>query len=112
MWRALTNSKEFGTWFGARLDGDFRANASVSGPITIQGFDHLTLHLKIERIEPESYFSYRWHPYAVDPSIDYSSEPTTLVEFKLEDVAGGGTALTVIESGFEHIPLARRAKAF
>jgi uncharacterized protein YndB with AHSA1/START domain len=112
VWRALTNSEEFGTWFGAALKAPFRPKAAVSGPITIQGFDHLTLHIEIERIEPESYFSYRWHPYAVDPDVDYSLEPTTLVEFRLEDAPGGGTALTVVESGFDRIPLARRAKAF
>jgi uncharacterized protein YndB with AHSA1/START domain len=112
VWHALTNSEEFGTWFGAKLTGPFRPKSRVSGPITIQGFQHLMLHLEIERIEPESYFSYRWHPYAVDSNIDYSSEATTLVEFRLEEAPGGGTALTVIESGFDRIPLERRAKAF
>ena len=111
VWRALTNSEEFGAWFGAKLKGPFLPKAIVSGPITTRGFEHLTLHIEIERIEPESYFSYRWHPYAVDPDVDYSSEPTTLVEFRLEEVASGGTALTVVESGFDRIPLERRAKA-
>jgi len=111
VWRALTNSEEFGAWFGARLTGAFRPKSSVSGPITIPGFDHLTLNLEIDRVEPESYLSYRWHPHAVEPDVDYSSEPTTLVEFLLADAAGGGTSLTVIESGFEQIPLARRTKA-
>jgi uncharacterized protein YndB with AHSA1/START domain len=112
VWRALTNSDEFGAWFGVRLNGALRPNSALSGPITIEGFEHLTLHLQVERVEPESYFSYRWHPYAVDPNVDYSSEPMTLVEFCLEDAPGGGTTLTVVESGFEHIPLERRAKAF
>jgi uncharacterized protein YndB with AHSA1/START domain len=111
VWRALTQAEEFGSWFGASLAGDFRPSSVVSGRITLQGFDHLTLELQIERVEPESYISYRWHPYAVDPNVDYSSEPTTLVEFRLEDAPGGGTKLTVIESGFENIPLERRAKA-
>jgi uncharacterized protein YndB with AHSA1/START domain len=65
----------------------------------------------IERIEPERYFSYRWHPYAADPNVDYSKEPTTLVEFRLDEVAEG-TALTIVESGFDRIPLSRRAEAF
>lgn len=82
------------------------------GPHHHPGFERCTLHLQVERIEPQSYFSYRWHPHAVDPNVDYSSEPTTLVEFRLEDAAGGGSLLTVIESGFEHVPLARRARAF
>lgn len=112
VWRALTDSDEFGAWFGARLVGPFRPGRTASGPITTPGFERCTLHLQVERIEPQSYFSYRWHPHAVDPNVDYSSEPTTLVEFRLEDAAGGGSLLTVIESGFEHVPLARRARAF
>jgi uncharacterized protein YndB with AHSA1/START domain len=111
VWRALSQAEEFGSWFGASLAGDFRPSSIVSGRITLPGFDHLALELQIERVEPESYISYRWHPYAVDPDVDYSSEPTTLVELRLEDAPGGGTKLTVIESGFENIPLERRAKA-
>jgi uncharacterized protein YndB with AHSA1/START domain len=114
VWRALTDAQEFGTWFGVALtvSGPFEPKALVSGRLTVEGYDHVTLEMEVERVEPESYFSYRWHPYAVEPGVDYSKEPTTLVEFHLEELAGGGTALTVIESGFEHIPLARRAKAF
>jgi uncharacterized protein YndB with AHSA1/START domain len=112
VWRALTDSKEFGSWFGVALDGIFRPKSLVSGRITIKGFEHVTFQITIERIDPESYFSYRWHPYAVDPAVDYSKEPTTLVEFRLEELAGGGTSLTVIESGFDRIPIERRAKAF
>ena len=112
VWRALTDSAQFGAWFGVELAGPFRAHSAVSGRITSKGYDHLTIHLQVERIEPESYFSYRWHPYAIDPDVDYSSEPTTLVEFRLDDVEGGGTALTLTESGFDRIPLERRAKAF
>jgi len=67
----------------------------------------------VERIEPEHYFSYRWHPYAIDPKVDYSKEPTTLVEFRLDEIANGtGTAVTIVESGFDRIPLARRAEAY
>jgi uncharacterized protein YndB with AHSA1/START domain len=69
------------------------------------------MEMQVERIEPERYFAYRWHPYAVDPAVNYSSEPTTLVEFRLEE-AGGDTLLTIVESGFDQIPLTRRAKAF
>ena len=70
-----------------------------------------TFDIVIERIEPQRYFSYRWHPYAIDPKRDYSQEPTTLVEFSLEEI-DGGTALTIVESGFDRIPLERRAEAF
>ena len=69
------------------------------------------MELFVDRIQPEDLFSYRWHPFAVDPNKDYSSEPTTLVEFRLADV-DGGTELTVVESGFDGIPLERRDEAF
>jgi uncharacterized protein YndB with AHSA1/START domain len=111
VWRALTNAQEFGAWFGVRLGGAFAPGAGVTGPITIEGYTHVTLEVTVERMDAEHLFSYRWHPHAVDPSYDYSSEPTTLVEFELREVPGG-TQLTVIESGFDRIPLARRAEAF
>jgi uncharacterized protein YndB with AHSA1/START domain len=111
VWRALTDSGEFGTWFGATMQGPFAEGATVRGQITYPGYEHLTMDITIERIEPQRYFSYRWHPNAVDPKHDYSSEPTTLVEFRLQEVAGG-TELTIVESGFDRIPLERRADAF
>jgi uncharacterized protein YndB with AHSA1/START domain len=110
VWRALTTPAEFGAWFGAELHGAFRVGATSSGRLTIQGFQHLTLELQIAAIEAESYFAYRWHPYAVEAGVDYSGEATTLVEFRLAE-APGGTALSVVESGFEHIPAGRRAIA-
>src|ERR1051325_5110357 len=113
VWRAIADAKAFGTWFGMRLEGAFAAGRTVRGRLTIPNYDHLTLELQIERIEAEHFFSYRWHPYAIDPKVDYSSEPTTLVEFRLEEIDGGkGTAVTIVESGFDRIPLARRAEAF
>ena len=111
VWRALTNAEEFGAWFGAKLQGRFTPGARVQGPVTYPGYEHVTMDITVERVEPERLFSFRWHPDAVEPGVDYSGEPTTLVEFHLEEVAGG-TELTVIESGFDRIPLARRAKAF
>ena len=111
VWRALTNAEEFGTWFRVKLQGAFTEGKSVRGRLSIPGYEHVTLELLVERIDQERYFSYRWHPYAVDPAVDYSTEPTTLVEFTLEDT-DGGTALTIVESGFDRIPLARRAEAF
>lgn len=111
VWRAITDSEEFGTWFGVMLEGTFTAGATVRGRIKTPGYDHLTMDVTVERVDPESLFSYRWHPYAIDPSVDYSGEPMTLVEFHLDEIAGG-TRLTVIESGFDRIPLARRAEAF
>ena len=112
VWRAVSTAREFATWFGIQLDGEFTAGATVRGRITIKG-EPLTLDLGVERIEPEHYFSYRWHPYAIDPKVDYSNEPTTLVEFRLDEIANGtGTAVTIVESGFDRIPLARRAEAY
>ncbi len=111
VWRAITTPEEFGAWFGVKLEGQFSEGATVRGNITYPGYEHLTMEIAVERLEPERYFAYRWHPYAIDPAVDYSSEPTTLVEFRLEE-AGGGTVLTIVESGFDRIPLARRAEAF
>ena len=111
VWRALTDATEFGSWFGVRLDGAIAAGKAVRGRITIPGYEHVTMEMTIERIEPERLFSYRWHPYAVDPKVDYSSEPTTLVEFRLEDI-GKETVLTVVESGFDRIPPGRRPEAY
>ena len=111
VWRAIATAKEFGEWFRMKLDGEFAEGRTIRGKITHPGYEHLTLDMMVERIEPERYFSYRWHPYAIDPALDYSAEPTTLVEFTLQDTEGG-TALTIVESGFDRIPLARRAEAF
>jgi uncharacterized protein YndB with AHSA1/START domain len=111
VWRAIASTEEFGTWFGMRLTGAFAPGARLIGQITIPGYEHLTMEIAVERVNPEHLFSYRWHPYAVEPNVDYSAEPMTLVEFHLSE-APGGTQLTVIESGFDRIPLARRAEAF
>jgi uncharacterized protein YndB with AHSA1/START domain len=111
VWRAISRAEEFGDWFGVKLDGAFVPGARVAGRITTPGYEHVTFEIVIERVEPERLFSYRWHPNAVDPTIDYSTEPMTLVEFQLDEVPGG-TQLTVVESGFDRIPPARRETAF
>jgi uncharacterized protein YndB with AHSA1/START domain len=111
VWRAITTAEQFGAWFGVKLEAPFAAGATVRGQITYPGYEHLTMEMVIERIEPERLFAYRWHPYAVNPAIDYSPEPMTLVEFTLEETSDG-TVLTIVESGFDRIPLARRAEAF
>jgi uncharacterized protein YndB with AHSA1/START domain len=111
VWRAISTAEEFGAWFRVDLEGEFAEGATISGRITHPGYEHLTMAMQIERIEPERYFSYRWHPDAVDMSVDFTNEPTTLVEFIVEE-ADDGTAVTIVESGFDRIPLARRAKAF
>jgi uncharacterized protein YndB with AHSA1/START domain len=111
VWRALTEANEFGSWFGAELTEPFAPGARVRGRITHPGYEHLKFDVTIERMEPERVFSLRWHPAAIDPGVDYSSEPTTLVVFELAD-ASGGTMLTVTESGFDRIPPERRAQAY
>jgi uncharacterized protein YndB with AHSA1/START domain len=111
VWRAVSNAQEFGQWFRMSVDGAFTEGAQLNGRITHPGYEHVTLSIIIERMEPERYFSYRWHPNALDTSVDYSAEPTTLVEFILEEIADG-TAITIIESGFDRIPAGRRDEAF
>jgi uncharacterized protein YndB with AHSA1/START domain len=111
VWRALTTAEEFGTWFGVALEGAFTGGATVRGRITIKNYEHIQMEMFVERVQPERYFSYRWHPYAIDPNVDYSAEPTTLVEFRLEE-ADGATVLTIVESGFDQLPASRRAEAF
>jgi uncharacterized protein YndB with AHSA1/START domain len=122
VWRAFSDAKEFGTWFGVVFDGPFVAGERLTGKITPtkvdpevakaqQPHEGTPFEFSCEAIEPEHRISFRWHPFAVDRSVDYSNEPTTLIVFELRDVEGG-TLLTITESGFSKIPLARRAKAF
>jgi uncharacterized protein YndB with AHSA1/START domain len=111
VWRALTDYREFGEWFRVKLEGPFVAGQVSRGHITYPGYEHLTWEAVIEKMEPEHLFSFTWHPYAVDPKIDYSGETPTLVEFRLEKTAAG-TLLLLTESGFDKIPLSRRSEAF
>ena len=111
VWRALTNHEEFGQWFGVTLDKAFAPGSTINGKILDPAYAHMPFTITIDRIEPERLFSMRWHPYAHDPGVDYSAEPTTLIEFTLDEV-GEGTRLTVVESGFDGIPIERRALAY
>lgn len=111
VWRALTDYREFGEWFRVKLDGPFVAGQVSRGRITYPGYEHLKWEAVVQKIEPERLFSFTWHPYAVDPNVDYSKEPSTLVEFRLEKTATG-TLLTLAESGFAKIPSQRRMEAF
>jgi len=110
VWAALTDHEEFGEWFRARLDGPFSAGQSVTGHVTYPGFEHLRFEAWVVALERPRRFAFRWHPYAVDPSRDYSGEKTTLVELLLEP-EGEGTRLTVRESGFNLLPAGRQASA-
>lgn len=112
VWRAIADAGEFGTWFGVDLgSASFAPGQAVQGRFTIRGFEHLVFHASIERVEPERLLSFRWHPYAVDPKVDYSNEPTTLVVFELAPV-GEATRLRVVETGFDALPPDRRREAF
>lgn len=111
VWRAITDVNQFNSWFGVRLTTPFTPGGESSGQISIRNYEHLTVHLWIEAMEPERFFSFRWHPHAIDPTIDYATEPTTLVTFTIE-AAERGTRLTIVESGFDALPVARRASAF
>ena len=110
-WRALTDHHEFGEWFRVRLEGPFEPGRTVRGHITYPGYEHLLMEVVVQRLEAEHLFSFTWHPYAIDPKVDYSKEPPTLVEFRLEEIPDG-TRLTVTESGFDRIPPGRRGEAF
>ena len=122
VWKALTDAKEFGEWFGVKFNGAFVAGAAVRGVVVPTRADAeiarlqepyagKTFDITVDRIEPQNLFSFRWHPYAIEPGVDYSKEPTTLVVFTLDDKPDG-VLLTVTETGFDRIPLERRAQAF
>jgi uncharacterized protein YndB with AHSA1/START domain len=111
VWRALTDYREFGEWFQVKLDGPFEPAKVARGQITHPGYEHCKWEATVQKMEPERLFSFTWHPYAIDPAVDYSTEPTTLVEFMLEP-KDGGTLLILRESGFDAIPKERRFEAF
>lgn len=122
IWRALTDSAEFGAWFGVKFDTPFIAGAPIHGVIVTttvdlqvaaaqKPYEGMPFDIVIDRIEPPRLFSFRWHPFAVEPGVDYSAEATTLVVFELQE-RPDAVLLTVAESGFDGLPLARRAKAF
>ena len=111
VWRALSDYREFGEWFRVALEGPFIEGETARGHITWPGYEHLVWEAVIQKMEPEKLFSFTWHPYAIDPKVDYTKETPTLVEFRLEPTASG-TLLTLTESGFENVPAHRRAEAF
>jgi uncharacterized protein YndB with AHSA1/START domain len=111
VWHALTDYREFGEWFRVKLEGPFVPGQVSRGHITHPGYEHVKWEAVVQKMEPERLFSFTWHPYSVDPKIDYSKETPTLVEFRLEKTAGG-TLLLLTESGFENIPSHRRDEAY
>lgn len=132
VWRAITDSEEFGRWFGISLQGKFVVGEEITGKflkslneqaimerqrslgVPVSGLRHLEddlIFCKVERLEPENYFSFRWIPYGIDADVNPEDEPTTLVEFELAE-APEGTLLTIVESGFEKVPEQRKLRAF
>jgi uncharacterized protein YndB with AHSA1/START domain len=122
VWRAISDADEFGQWFGVRFDGPFVPGASVTGVITPTTVDDEVAKAQepyagqadtwqIVAVEPKRRLAFRWHPFAVESGADYSEEPTTLVEFTLDETADG-VRLRIVESGFEAIPADRRVSAF
>jgi len=111
VWRAITDHREFGEWFGATLEGPFAPGRVVTGKMTNPKHQHFQLEVTVKDVQPERLFSYTWHPYAMDPKVDYSKETPTLVEFRLKEIPTG-TLLVVSESGFDKIPAHRRDEAF
>ena len=110
VWNALSDAKQFAEWFGITLNEPFTVGRTVTGQLTMRG-QTFAIEFSIDRMDPEERFAYRWHPYAIDPKVDSSSEPMTVVEFQLKTVPEG-TELTVIESGFDRIPEHRRDEAY
>ncbi|HXZ39488.1 MAG TPA: SRPBCC family protein [Terriglobales bacterium] len=115
VWRALTDYREFGQWFRVKLDGPFVQGQVSQGNITYPGYEHVKWYAVVQRIEPERLFSFTWpHPKSLDRaeySGDYSNDPTTLVEFRLEKTKNG-TLLRITESGFDQLPGDLRLEAF
>ncbi|OFB36274.1 vanillate O-demethylase oxidoreductase VanB [Mycolicibacterium sp. (ex Dasyatis americana)] len=122
VWRAISDSGEFGRWFGVRFDGPFVAGQSVNGVITPTEVDDEVAAMQepyageadawhIVAVEAPHRLAFRWHPYAVEPGSREAAAPTTLVEFTLAE-AEGGVLLRIVESGFDAIPAARRKSAF
>jgi uncharacterized protein YndB with AHSA1/START domain len=132
VWRAITEAREFGRWFGIQLAGDFVPGARLTGTFNMELNEAAIVEQQkrlglpasgirvpennfvfctVERIEPKRYFSFRWIPYGIDAEADAETEPTTLVEFLLEEIPEG-TLLTIVESGFDCVPAHRRQRAF
>ena len=110
VWRALTDPEQFGAWFRVKLDGGFTVGETTRGHVTYAGYEHLRWEAVTVALEPMRLFAFTWHPAAVDPSVDYSQEPPTRVEFRLEP-SGAGTRLTIVESGFDALPAHRGEEA-
>jgi uncharacterized protein YndB with AHSA1/START domain len=111
VWQALTNIQEFSKWFGVEAEGEFAPGARMRMISTHESYKGVEFFVDVVKMDAPEIFSWRWHPGAKQPGEDNSSEPMTLVEFRLTEVEGG-TLVTVVESGFDRLSLARRARVF
>jgi uncharacterized protein YndB with AHSA1/START domain len=132
VWKAITDAREFGKWFGVELDGEFTPGRTMTGTWSGESTEEMIIEAQkragltpskvkfpgphavfctVGRIEPKRYFSFWWIPYSIDADSDPEREPKTLVEFHLEAVAEG-TLVTIVESGFDRVPPHRRERAF
>jgi uncharacterized protein YndB with AHSA1/START domain len=111
VWRALTTAKDLSSWFHVTIEGDIAAGAEAWMTSTSPGHEGQRFLVRFTEMTPPRRFVWQWHPGAVDPVVDYSREPWTTVTFTLEP-SGGGTRLSVSETGFNEISLSRRAKVF
>jgi uncharacterized protein YndB with AHSA1/START domain len=122
VWRAISDSREFGRWFGVEVDGPFTTGTLVHARLVgsevdadvakaQQAHGDFTFEIAVERVEPERLLAFWWRPATPESAGDASANPATLVTFTLEETADG-VRLTVVESGFDRIPIERRAQAF
>jgi uncharacterized protein YndB with AHSA1/START domain len=111
VWQALTNIQEFSQWFCVEAEGEFAAGARLRMISTHECGKGQEFFIDVVKMEAPETFSWRWHPGSKQPGEDNSSEPPTLVEFRLTEVEGG-TLVTVVESGFDQLSLARRTRVF
>lgn len=107
VWKALTDSTEFGEWFRVRLDGPFEVGKTTRGKMTFPGHEHVEWESLTEAMDPERLFAFSWPPSAVDPDTEYGADAKIRVEFRLE-ASGNGTRLTLTESGFLQFPESKR----
>jgi uncharacterized protein YndB with AHSA1/START domain len=122
VWCAISEARQFSAWMGLSDHGDFVPGTLFTAKMAPtkfndefaklqEPFDGLQVKMTIDQIQRPRLFSFRFHPFAVDPDADYSREPMNLVTFELQEVPDG-TMVTITETGFDRIPLERRAMAY
>jgi uncharacterized protein YndB with AHSA1/START domain len=111
VWKSLTDARELSAWFQVTVEGEIVPGNDLWMTSVMEGYKGIRFQVHIVEMTPPRRFVWQWHPGAVDPKVDYSREPRTTVTFTLE-AAGKGTRLTVTETGFEKVSLARRAKVY